>query len=278
MLFSKKPDYSSLHPFGYTVYPCLTPYNKHKLQYHSQKCVFIGYNNNKKGYKCLAPSRRLFVSKHVIFNHIEYPYLTLFYPKFSSHSNQSSCQPFFITDNLHSTTVSSFLPSHAADQSFSPLSSHYTSENSDTRAFSDSPEPEISDSCSDSSSKYMLAPDSTGLHQSDSISNTTESSTRYMLAGANYALHPCPEPVGNKHPMLTRGKRGITKLSVPFVGSTVALSVPKTVAVALVDPTWLNAMKSEFKALQQNHTWSLVPSSTNIHIVGSKWIFKLKYN
>lgn len=78
--------------------------------------------------------------------------------------------------------------------------------------------------------------------------------------------------------MITRGKRGIIKPKAPFAGSIVALSVPKSVAAALSDPTWLNAMKTEFKALQLSHTWSLVPWSPNMHIVGSKWIFKLKYN
>ena len=36
-------------------------------------------------------------------------------------------------------------------------------------------------------------------------------------------------------------------------------------------------MESEFTALQQNKTWSLVPSSGNMNVVGSKWIFRIKY-
>lgn len=49
LLFGKIPDYKSLHPFGCTVFPCLTPYNNQKFQFHSTKCIFIGYSDAHKG-------------------------------------------------------------------------------------------------------------------------------------------------------------------------------------------------------------------------------------
>lgn len=36
-------------------------------------------------------------------------------------------------------------------------------------------------------------------------------------------------------------------------------------------------MSEEFLALQRQGTWSLVPPPPNTNILGSKWIFKLKY-
>lgn len=36
-------------------------------------------------------------------------------------------------------------------------------------------------------------------------------------------------------------------------------------------------MRDEFEALQRNNTWSLVPPTSSIHVIGSKWIFKVKY-
>lgn len=36
-------------------------------------------------------------------------------------------------------------------------------------------------------------------------------------------------------------------------------------------------MTYEFLALQRNKTWSFVPATSSMHIVGSKWIFKVKY-
>lgn len=36
-------------------------------------------------------------------------------------------------------------------------------------------------------------------------------------------------------------------------------------------------MKCEFSALQKNNTWTLVPPSPHMNIVGSKWMFHTKY-
>lgn len=35
-------------------------------------------------------------------------------------------------------------------------------------------------------------------------------------------------------------------------------------------------MQSEFNALLQNNTWTLVPSSPDQHVIGFKWVFKVK--
>ena len=35
-------------------------------------------------------------------------------------------------------------------------------------------------------------------------------------------------------------------------------------------------MDSEFQALQFNHTWELVPSTTAHNIVDTKWVYKIK--
>ncbi|CAM8920536.1 unnamed protein product [Rhodiola kirilowii] len=35
-------------------------------------------------------------------------------------------------------------------------------------------------------------------------------------------------------------------------------------------------MTDEINALLKNHTWILVPPSPSQHVVGSKWIFRIK--
>jgi histone deacetylase 1/2 len=52
-LFDQTPDYSSLRVFGCACYPNLRPYNRHKLEFRSKQCVFLGYSNMHKGFKCL---------------------------------------------------------------------------------------------------------------------------------------------------------------------------------------------------------------------------------
>jgi hypothetical protein len=41
-------------------------------------------------------------------------------------------------------------------------------------------------------------------------------------------------------------------------------------------PAWRDAMNLEFDALLCNGTWTLVPPTTEMNIVGCKWVFRLK--
>lgn len=74
----KKPEFKNLHTFRCTASPCLTPYNQQKLEFHSTKCIFLIYSPLRKGYKCLSPQGRVYISKHVVFYDLEFPYKTLF--------------------------------------------------------------------------------------------------------------------------------------------------------------------------------------------------------
>ena len=75
--------------------------------------------------------------------------------------------------------------------------------------------------------------------------------------------------------MTTRAKHGIR---LPAVYHVAPLSLlPKTFHSALADPNWRAAMEEEFRALQQNSTWELVPRPPQANIVTGKWIFKHKF-
>ncbi|WVZ51017.1 hypothetical protein U9M48_002209 [Paspalum notatum var. saurae] len=77
-LFQKKPDYNFLRIFGCACWPNLRPYNTKKLQFRSKQCVFLGYSNSHKGYKCLDPSNgRVYISGDVIFDEEVFPFSKL---------------------------------------------------------------------------------------------------------------------------------------------------------------------------------------------------------
>lgn len=83
-LFHKKPDYSSLRTFGCACWPNLRPYNSRKLEFRSKQCVFLGYSNLHKGFKCLDVSTgRVYISRDVTFDENVYPFTSL-------HSNASA--------------------------------------------------------------------------------------------------------------------------------------------------------------------------------------------
>lgn len=52
-LFHREPDYSFLRVFGCACWPHLRPYNKHKMDFRSKLCVFLGYSLQHHGYECL---------------------------------------------------------------------------------------------------------------------------------------------------------------------------------------------------------------------------------
>lgn len=74
ILYNKPPDYSFFRTFGCSCYPNLRPYNKHKLQFRSIQCTFLGYSPTHKGYRCLGPQGRIYISRDVLFNESLFPF------------------------------------------------------------------------------------------------------------------------------------------------------------------------------------------------------------
>src|SRR4051812_9544025 len=77
-LFGTKPNYTFLRIFGCAVWPNLSPFNKHKLEFRSKQCVFLGYSSLHKGYKCLdVATGRVYVSRDVVFDEQVFPFAKL---------------------------------------------------------------------------------------------------------------------------------------------------------------------------------------------------------
>jgi hypothetical protein len=51
---------------------------------------------------------------------------------------------------------------------------------------------------------------------------------------------------------------------------------PTSYTTASKHPAWRDAMNIEFDALLSNGTWTFVPQTSNMNIVGCKWVFRLK--
>jgi histone deacetylase 1/2 len=72
------PEYTFLRSFGCAVWPNLRPYNSKKLEFMSKRCVFLGYSNLHKGFKCLEPSTgRVYISRDVVFYEHIFPFTQL---------------------------------------------------------------------------------------------------------------------------------------------------------------------------------------------------------
>lgn len=75
VLFHQKSDYMFLKTFGCQCWPNLRPYNKHKINFRSLPCIFLGYSSSHHGYLCFhVPTARMYVSRDVFFDENTFPF------------------------------------------------------------------------------------------------------------------------------------------------------------------------------------------------------------
>lgn len=95
-LFREQPTYDHLRVFGCLCYPNLQATSAHKLASRSTACVFLGYPSSHKGYRCLDLStRRIIISRHVIFDESRFPFAD------GSPAPDSSLLDFLVDDTVN---------------------------------------------------------------------------------------------------------------------------------------------------------------------------------
>lgn len=63
-----------------------------------------------------------------------------------------------------------------------------------------------------------------------------------------------------------------------FLAAVIAGTEPTTFAEAVKDEGWRKAMQLEIDALEKNNTWTLEYLPPGKKAIGSKWVYKIKYN
>ncbi|XP_043693165.1 uncharacterized mitochondrial protein AtMg00820-like [Telopea speciosissima] len=86
---------------------------------------------------------------------------------------------------------------------------------------------------------------------------------------------PCPPPP-TRHPMITRNQNGTRRPKV--YNATIAPEEiePTSFTIASKFPDWRKAMNIELIALVKNGTWTLVPPTKSMNIIGCKWVYRIK--
>lgn len=251
LIFHKEPDYKLLKPFGCACYPCLKPYNQHKLQFHTTRCVFLGYSNSHKGYKCLNSHGRTFISRHVIFNEDLFPFHEGFL---------NTRSPLKTTINNPSTSFPLCSAGNSINDASIPI---IEEENQDETNEEDS---------------QGVTSDTEQTDNGSSEGDTTHEETPDIVQQQNVGESSLDTNTSNA--IHTRSKSGIHKPKLPYIGITETYKdtvEPANVKEALTRTLWKEAMQKEFQALMSNKTWILVPYQDQENIVDSKWVFKTKY-
>ncbi|PNY02796.1 copia protein (gag-int-pol protein), partial [Trifolium pratense] len=265
LIYKKEPDYSVLKPFGCACYPCLKPYNKHKLQFHTTRCVFLGYSNSHKGYKCINSHGRIFVSRHVVFNEEHFPF----------HDGFLDTRNPLRTLTPNDPILFPLAPADGTNNIDDPENESFTHEEEDSNSIHSSEDQHESSDRLINTSESSLQSAIREEENNDSTETMETSRQNELEIGAN-----SQENNTNTHLMRTRSKDGIHKPKQPYIGLVEAHTKdkePENIREALSRPKWKEAMDIEFNALMSNHTWTLVPYQGQENIIDSKWVFKTKY-
>jgi Reverse transcriptase (RNA-dependent DNA polymerase) len=125
-------------------------------------------------------------------------------------------------------------------------------------------------------------------HQLNQVVNNTDNSSSDDSSSPTTSTHttnstPQPQP-STSHTMTTRTKTNSLRPKkfpdhqVYTAGQDSILEEPTCFTQAVKFPVWRQAMTEELSALAQNSTWELVPPPPDVHLIGAKWLFKIKYN
>ncbi|KAM0003914.1 putative RNA-directed DNA polymerase [Helianthus debilis subsp. tardiflorus] len=277
MLFGKPPDYTKLKPFGCLCYPWLRPYTTSKLQSRSHSCIFLGYSTSRSAFKCFDPTTsKLYHSRHVEF----IPHIFLTHPTELPNSTppQSYSFPIPFSDTLTSSTT----PTSSTSSTDSPPST------------TSIPIPPLttpaqcltqSTTLSTLPSSYSNEP-SMAPNQAPSSTPTFEPTPTNTTSSPTTPANTTPTSASTENqstsfPPNKRQPKPNSKYFNPnFINSTTIHPLPSTLepnthTQAMKDPQWRHAMDLELNALVQNHTWELVPRTTQ-NVIGCKWIFRIK--
>ena len=118
----------------------------------------------------------------------------------------------------------------------------------------------ISDNPSNEQNPDNIFDQTNSMH--DSESNTHESPQTSFPSEPNNQIRETSQPTYQtrpSHPMTTRAKNGIFKPKTYNTEKSLSLDTPSSVADALNNHKWKQAMQEEFNALMRNQTWCLVP-------------------
>lgn len=107
ILTKRKVDFTSLRIFGSACFPYLRPYNTHKFDFKTNKCVYIGPSSIHKGYKCLSATGRIYITRHVQLNESDFPFKEVG-GSFHSRRDPTQTAHFHSLPNQPTTSLNSF--------------------------------------------------------------------------------------------------------------------------------------------------------------------------
>ena len=243
--FTRKPDVSHFRVFGCPAFVHVPAARRDKLDFKSERLIFLGYSKESDAYRLFDPTtRRTTVSKDVIFD-----------------------ESFLLTSEGASSRPLPTLPPPPPpppSSSSSPVPTPEPLHTSPDHAPSDSEGDSLTDPAPVPKEKRVPG----WLYSTVSSSGLME-------------LPSTPHPGELRRS--DRLKQKEVYDGNAFVNFSLMSQIqmspdePSSYKEAIQHDCWKRAMHSELDAIERNKTWMLVPRPKSRKIVSTKWIFKTKY-
>ena len=259
---NKKINLSHLRIFGCTCYAHIQSHHRDKLDPKAIKCVFMGYSSTQKGYKCYNPcSRKLFVSRDVRFDELK--------PYFNKPSDQNRqgehLLDFFPLPNPVETSDCVHSVPHNSDSHATNIDNVIIGDETEASEAQVVPHDNDTSSIEESGAEPTVIP-SQPRRNPTRDRHPPSRLQDYVTFNVRYPIHKFVNysKVSHSHAAF------LSKLSNE--------SEPRNFQEANLQDVWRLAMEEELKALDENKTWSVVQLPKGKKVVGSRWIYKTKFN
>ena len=254
--------------FGCECYVHLYPNQTNKLAPKSITCVFVGYSNTQKGYKCYYPTaRKIITSRDVTFNELK---------KFYFHNHDTDFLPLTGQERGRFTSSDDMILQES-NITETPVEDRYILQYTIETTNPIPPIPNYS--------KLPLYPQVYSKEGKEKANESNESNSSINDANLPQINDPTqpdhakpadkqttPYPISNYmtfSKVIDQYRTFLTALHHEYI--------PKTSAEALNILRWKLAMEEELNALEANHTWDVVQLPPTKKPIRCRWVFTVKY-
>ncbi|KAM0017627.1 putative RNA-directed DNA polymerase [Helianthus debilis subsp. tardiflorus] len=280
--YGRKPSVYHLKIFGCIAYGHVPAHKRRKLDDRAEKCIFIGYSKESKGYRLYNPLTKKFSVKRnvVFFENVRWRW---------EDGDASEGNPFPITfhDDAHMEDTDLSLNEDNEQVPMHTVPSDHMSTNTNTptsQSSSTTNSPNTLPSTSSTSSTSLPLPTSPINSHSQSSTNPASPSIPHMPNTSTLPTNiniaqPTPEPSRRqtKPPAWMQdyeSGQGLSEDESQFFA--LSISDPSNFQEASIKQEWKNAMLKELEAIEKHNTWELVTLPSGKNVVGLKWLFKTK--
>ena len=280
--FGTKPDLSHLKVFGSISFVHVPDEKRRKLDPKSEKMILVGYSLEQKGYKCFNPvTRQSQVSRDVVFDEVASWYGPTSVTPVVFETSRSGADSESEEEEML-TTIMNGEP--AESLSALQLTGPEVSSSNQSLARHEETSDVVSPWCYTRRKKKkgkmpeQEAKDTTSCEDSDHSPRSVDSKYE-MKKATEVTKAKLRQSNRQKNPIVRFGYNEYMAHHYAFMMKVAADQEPETYKEAAQDPRWIEAMREEMRALFDNDTWDLVPSSEiKKKPIGCRWVFKIKHN